>query len=80
MDSPAYLVFENYERILGSISAFWFFVLGLLLLILSYWVWNEFKDKFKNRLLIFISSFIVLLINVDMVLLVFVELFLRPII
>ena len=45
-----FLGFENYERILGSISAFWFFVIGLLFLILSYWVWSEFKDKFKNKL------------------------------
>ena len=46
-----FLGLENYERILGSISAFWFFVLGLLFLILSFWVWSEFKDRFKNKLL-----------------------------
>ena len=31
-----FLGLENYERILGSISAFWFYVLGLLLLIFSF--------------------------------------------
>ena len=31
-----FLGFENYQRILGDIPAFWLFVLGLLLLILSY--------------------------------------------
>ena len=62
-----FLGLENYERILGSISAFWFFVLGLLLLILSFWVWSEFKDRFKNKLLILFSSFIILLIGIFLV-------------
>jgi len=62
-----FLGLENYERILGSISAFWFFVLGLLLLILSFWVWSEFKDRFKNKLLILLSSFIILLIGIFLV-------------
>ena len=33
-----FLGFENYERILGSLSAFWFFVIGLLFLILSFYL------------------------------------------
>ncbi len=62
-----FLGLENYERILGSISAFWFFVLGLLLLILSFWIWSEFKDRFKNKLLVLFSSFIILLIGIFLV-------------
>ena len=45
-----FLGFENYERILGSIPAFFVFILGLLILIFSYWVWSEFKDKFKQKM------------------------------
>ncbi len=62
-----FLGFENYERILGSLSAFWFFVIGLLFLILSYWVWSEFKDKFKNKLYVFISSVLILIIGINLI-------------
>ena len=62
-----FLGFENYERILGSISAFWFFVIGLLFLILSYWVWSEFKDKFKNKLYVLISSVLILIIGIHLI-------------
>lgn len=62
-----FLGFENYERILGSISAFWFFVIGLLFLILSYWVWSEFKDKFKNKLYVLISSVSILIIGIYLI-------------
>ena len=62
-----FLGFENYERILGSISAFWFFVIGLLFLILSYWVWSEFKDKFKNKLYVLISSLLILIIGIYLI-------------
>ena len=62
-----FLGFENYERILGSISAFWFFVIGLLFLILSYWVWSEFKDKFKNKLYVLISSILILIIGIYLI-------------
>ena len=62
-----FLGFENYERILGSISAFWFFVIGLLFLILSYWVWSEFKDKFKNKLYVLISSVLILTIGIYLI-------------
>ena len=62
-----FLGFENYERILGSISAFWLFVIGLLFLILSYWVWSEFKDKFKNKLYVLISSVLILIIGIYLI-------------
>ena len=62
-----FLGFENYERILGSLSAFWFFVIGLLFLILSYWVWSEFKDKFKNKLYVLISSILILIIGIYLI-------------
>ena len=62
-----FLGFENYERILGSISAFWFFIIGLLFLILSYWVWSEFKDKFKNKLYVLISSVLILIIGIYLI-------------
>jgi len=62
-----FLGFENYERILGSISAFCFFVFGLLFLILSYWVWSEFKDKFKNKLYVLISSVLILIIGIYLI-------------
>jgi len=62
-----FLGFENYERILGNLSAFWFFVIGLLFLILSYWVWSEFKDKFKNKLYVLISSVLILIIGIYLI-------------
>ena len=62
-----FLGFENYERILGSLSAVWFFVIGLLFLILSYWVWSEFKDKFKNKLYVLISSVLILIIGIYLI-------------
>ena len=43
-----FLGLENYERILGSIPAFFIFILGLLSLILSFWIWSEYKDKLKQ--------------------------------
>ena len=56
-----FLGFENYNRILGDISSFWIFIFGLLLLIFSYWLWSEFKDKYKNK---FLLSILVILISV----------------
>ena len=63
-----FLGFENYNRILGDIGSFWIFVFGLLLLIFSYWLWSEFKDKYKNKFLlaiflISISIFAIFIIN-----------------
>ena len=34
-----FLGFENYQKILGDISSFWLFILGLLIMIFSYWFW-----------------------------------------
>ena len=62
-----FLGFENYERILGSLSAFWFFIIGLLFLILSFWVWSEFKNKFKNKLYVLISSVLILIIGIYLI-------------
>ena len=62
-----FLGFENYERILGSLSAFWFFIIGLLFLILSFWVWSEFKNKFKNKLYVLISSVLIFIIGIYLI-------------
>tara|TARA_A100001011_G_scaffold400684_1_gene517561 strand:- start:4344 stop:5510 length:1167 start_codon:yes stop_codon:yes gene_type:complete len=62
-----FLGLENYDRILGSISAFWLYVLGLLLLIFSYWIWSEFKDRFKNKFYILISALVVLIIGIYLI-------------
>ena len=62
-----FLGFENYERILGSLPAFFVFILGLLILILSYWVWSEFKDKFKQKMYVVFSSLIILVIGLYLI-------------
>ena len=56
-----FLGFENYEKILGDISSFWIFILGLLILIFSYWFWSEYKNKYKNKFFVFLVSFIFLI-------------------
>ena len=58
-----FLGLENYKKILGDIPAFGFFILGLLLLILSYWIWSEFKDKFKSKILTPIISLLTMIIG-----------------
>ena len=58
-----FLGFENYQRILGDISSFWLFVLGLLIMILSYWFWSEYKNKFQSKFIVFLFSIILLLIS-----------------
>ncbi len=58
-----FLGFENYQRILGDISSFWLFVLGLLIMIFSYWFWSEYKNKFKNIFLVFFISIALLIIS-----------------
>jgi len=58
-----FLGFENYQRILGDISSFWFFVLGLLIMIFSYWFWSEYKNKFKSKFIVFLFSIISLFIS-----------------
>ena len=62
-----FLGFENYNRILGDIGSFWFFVLGLLLLIFSFWLWSEFKNKFKNKTYLFSLSIIFTIIAIYLI-------------
>ncbi|MBT4645673.1 MAG: sugar ABC transporter permease [Pelagibacteraceae bacterium] len=62
-----FLGFENYQKILGDISSFWVFVLGLLIMILSYWVWSEFKNKFHSKFYCFIISFLLLLLSLFLI-------------
>ena len=62
-----FLGFENYQKILGDISSFWIFILGLLIMIASYWVWSEYKDKMKNRIYCFVVSSFILLISLYLI-------------
>ena len=62
-----FLGFENYQKILGDIGSFWIFILGLLLMIASYWVWSEFKDKMKRRIYCFIISILLLMISLYLI-------------
>ena len=62
-----FLGFENYQRILGDISSFWLFVLGLLIMIFSYWFWSEYKNKFQNKFIVFLFSIILLLISLAII-------------
>ena len=59
-----FLGFENYNRILGDIGFFWIFVFGLLLLIASYWLWSEFKEKIKNKKILLLSSLTLFVISI----------------
>ena len=59
-----FLGFENYQKILGDISSFWFFILGLLIMIFSYWFWSEFKNKKINNFFIFLISIFFLIISI----------------
>ena len=59
-----FLGFENYNRILGDMGFFWIFVFGLLLLIASYWLWSEFKEKIKNKKILLLSSLTLFLISI----------------
>tara|TARA_B110000196_G_C21124964_1_gene655323 strand:- start:20 stop:580 length:561 start_codon:yes stop_codon:yes gene_type:complete len=58
-----FLGLENYEKILGNINSFWFFIFGLLLMIFSYWFWTEFKNKLKNKYFVFVISIFFLVIS-----------------
>ena len=62
-----FLGLENYQRILGDISAFWFFILGLLLLIVSYWIWSEYKNKFSKKLYLFFLCVCILLLGIILI-------------
>ena len=59
-----FLGLENYERILGDISAFFLFVFGLLLIIFSFWIWSEYKNRFNKKLYIFLTSLIITTIGI----------------
>ena len=62
-----FLGFENYQKILGDISSFWLFILGLLILIFSYWFWSEYKSKFKNKIYVFLLSIVFLIISLILI-------------
>ena len=62
-----FLGFENYQKILGDISSFWIFILGLLIMIAAYWVWSEYKDKMKNRIYCFVVSSSILLVSLYLI-------------
>ena len=62
-----FLGFENYQKILGDIGSFWIFILGLLLMIASYWFWSEFKDKMKRRIYCFIISILLSMISLYLI-------------
>ena len=62
-----FLGFENYQKIVGDISSFWIFILGLLIMILSYWVWSEFKNKFSNKYYCLIISFLLLILSLFLI-------------
>ena len=62
-----FLGFENYQKILGDISSFWLFILGLLILIFSYWFWSEYKNTFKNKFYVFLLSLVFLIISLILI-------------
>ena len=62
-----FLGFENYQKILGDIGSFWIFILGLLIMIASYWFWSEFKDRMKRRIYCFIISILLLAISLYLI-------------
>ena len=58
-----FLGFENYQKIVGDIGSFWIFILGLLVMIASYWVWSEFKNKFSNKIYCAVLSLLLLILS-----------------
>ncbi|MDC1060004.1 sugar ABC transporter permease [Alphaproteobacteria bacterium] len=58
-----FLGFENYQKIVGDIGSFWIFILGLLVMIASYWVWSEFKNKFSNKVYCLLMSLLLLILS-----------------
>ena len=62
-----FLGFENYQKIVGDIGSFWIFIFGLLIMILSYWFWSEFKNKFKNKIVCLIISLLLLIISLFLI-------------
>ncbi|MDC0498616.1 sugar ABC transporter permease [Alphaproteobacteria bacterium] len=62
-----FLGFENYQKIVGDIGSFWVFILGLLVMIASYWVWSEFKNKFSNKIYCLIVSLLLLILSLFLI-------------
>ena len=62
-----FLGFENYQKIVGDIGSFWLFILGLLIMISSYWVWSEFKNKFSNKIYCAVISLLLLIISLFLI-------------
>ena len=62
-----FLGFENYQKIVGDIGSFWVFILGLLLMIASYWVWSEFKNKFSNKFYCLFISLLLLIVSLFLI-------------
>ncbi len=62
-----FLGFENYQKILGDIGSFWIFILGLLIMIASYWFWSEFKNKFNNKIYCFVLSMLLLFLSLFLI-------------
>ena len=62
-----FLGFENYQKILGDIGSFWVFILGLLIMIASYWVWSEFKNKLGNKIYCFCISLCLLILSIYLI-------------
>ena len=62
-----FLGFENYQKIVGDIGSFWVFILGLLLMIASYWVWSEFKNKFSNKVYCLFISLLLLIVSLFLI-------------
>jgi ABC-type sugar transport system permease subunit len=62
-----FLGFENYQKIVGDIGSFWVFILGLLIMIASYWVWSEFKNKFSNKVYCLFISLLLLILSLFLI-------------
>jgi len=62
-----FLGFENYQKIVGDIGSFWVFILGLLVMIASYWVWSEFKNKFTNKIYCAFISLLLLILSLFLI-------------
>ena len=62
-----FLGFENYQKIVGDIGSFWIFIFGLLVMIASYWVWSEFKNKFSNKIYCAVLSLLLLILSLFLI-------------
>ena len=62
-----FIVFENYQKIVGDIGSFWVFIFGLLVMIASYWVWYEFKNKFSNKIYCLLISLLLLVFSLFLI-------------